>query len=184
MIFNFGAIEFIKYTAEFKKILWQLRNHKTVRENLQNKDKITYKDHCDWVEKNIIKSEDILLFMILKNKDPIGFCLLRDFVKETAELGVMIKNATTHINVGPLAGVFAGEYGFQKLKLKKIFSKIYLKNERSLNLNLFCGGKVYKEDEGNAKIVFLPKKCRKNKIYQKILQRYKINEKLLNEITH
>ena len=56
---------------EDKELLFQWVNDSLVRQSAFHTDIITYEEHCNWFHK-MIKSENEIQFIAVKNKEPIG----------------------------------------------------------------------------------------------------------------
>ena len=56
---------------EHAGFLWRLRNQKGVRENSFCQDRVSYREHMDWLD-SISKDKNVYLYIIQKEGCPIG----------------------------------------------------------------------------------------------------------------
>lgn len=113
------------------------RNSKQVKENFIYRKKLTEIQHQNWLD-TIIEQKKAFQFIIVEkenNKD-IGSVYLRDIDLENkkAEFGIFIGEADSMgKGFGTEATRLIVEYGFNELKLNKIFLRVFTENEQAIN---------------------------------------------------
>ena len=139
MLLRSGDVTLRRFEASLTDVVYAIRNHPSVRENLRNTEPIARESHENWVHENLLQSARVHLFVVFAGDDPVGIALLRNFRDDTAEIGVMVVEASTRPLVCYKAAHLAGYYGFERLDLKEIISRVPRHNARALAFNLQCG---------------------------------------------
>lgn len=96
-------------------LLFQWVNEEEVRKNSFIQEEISYNTHCRWFD-NAIKDENIYIFILLENEEPIGQCRLNVDKMGMAELDYSIKKTRRGEGLGKL---------IVELMIKEISNKPY-----------------------------------------------------------
>ena len=139
MLIRSGDVTLIRFEPALSDIVFAVRNHPSVRANLRNTAPILRENHQAWVEENLIRNQRVHLFVVQSGADPVGIALLRNFQRDSAEIGVMVVDAETRPLVCYKAAHLVGYYGFELLDLKRLFSFVPRSNARALAFNQHCG---------------------------------------------
>ncbi len=134
-----GNISLVSFAPKDTEIVYEIRNHPSVRNFLRNTRPIPWNSHLNWVEENLVIDKKLLLFIVLQNDTAIGIALLRNFEGKSAEIGVMIKYPKRHARAAYRAAQVLGHYAFEYLHLDTLYSNVPLHNEHALAFNQKCG---------------------------------------------
>lgn len=108
----------------------QWRNQEFVRLNFINRDILTHDRHIDYYNKYIL-TKKVFQFIILDGQKGIGTVFLRDvdLVNQKAEFGIFIGDYK-YLNkgVGKIVTKMILNFGFNELKLNRIFLRVLEKN--------------------------------------------------------
>ena len=74
-------------------VLYDVRNHPSVRQYLRSTGAIAREDHERWVRQNLVNARTAHVFVAFAGETPVGLALLRNFQAEAAEIGVMMVDA-------------------------------------------------------------------------------------------
>ena len=100
-----------------------------------------------WLKHNYFNNyEDIIFFIETNDKIPFGHVSLYNFNRNECEFGRVIKG----FNVGPkgsmaIASMEVINWGFNSLKLNKIYLEVFADNERAVNLYFKLGFSLVKK---------------------------------------
>jgi len=118
--------KFQDLSLEEKKEVLKWRNHPEIRKWMYNKEKISLKNHLEFIEKLKEKSDKIYLKV-----DELG--VVNFFIKnDIIEIGIH-KNPNKQ-KVGKILLEFAINYAFNELKAKKIVLYVFEDNTKAINL--------------------------------------------------
>ncbi len=177
-----GDLELAQFTPKDTRALYCIRNHGSVRQFLANPEFIPYKAHLEWVRKNLIEARLLWLFMIRLRGKPIGFSLLRPQGEDTAEIGMMFREANTHPVVPVYAAAAMLHCAFRVLKFTWLTSYPVATNERALAINRAFGPEeVESERAGTIKLRMNREMCERNSTFIKTFGRIKDRMKVTLE---
>jgi RimJ/RimL family protein N-acetyltransferase len=151
--------------------LYQIRNHYSVRKFLIDPKPLNYKKHLAWFRKTFPADKTQVHFLVKYKNKYIGFILLRNIDRSQAEIGIMFEQTTK--NHWPIiySTVFILNYGFNNLKLKKLYSYVSPKNIQAIKFNKGFSGKKINSDKPNIyKYIYLKKPVYQNTIYKRVLR--------------
>lgn len=108
------------------------RNSENVRKNFLDQRMFTVESHTNWL-KNMVETGKVEQFIIIdKNSNlPVGSVFLRDIDYENrkAEYGIFIgEDSARGKGIGTAAAERVIQYGFEELKLHKIFLRVLAEN--------------------------------------------------------
>lgn len=108
------------------------RNSENVRKNFLDQRMFTVESHTKWL-KNMVETGKVEQFIIIdkNNNLPVGSVFLRDIDYENrkAEYGVFIgEDSARGKGIGTAAAERIIQYGFEELKLHKIFLRVLAEN--------------------------------------------------------
>lgn len=95
-------------------------------------------------------SKDRIVFMIMRNEEPIGEVKLKniDDTKKECTLGIHLQNDLVKgLGIGTLAERMVLDYAFNELRMKKVYADAVLKNKRSQHVLEKVGFHFVKEDD-------------------------------------
>lgn len=129
------------------------RNNPNVLEHFIYQEKLTEKEHLNWLRTQV-KNKKVYQFIIHDNEDSkdIGSVYLRDidYKNKKAEFGIFIgEDSARGKGMGTLATKKILEFAFKKLKLNKIFLRVFAKNLNAIasyKKNGFIQEGLFKED--------------------------------------
>lgn len=141
-----GGLRLVEFSAADADTLYRLRNDPTVRCGMGRDTAIDRDAHRRYVADVLLVRERPWLFIARKNGEPFGLTLLRDFTDDAAEIGVMVVDAPSRrLDVYFVAHMTAW-FGFDRLGLRRLVSKVPRHNAAALAFNRKCGF----EDTGRA----------------------------------
>lgn len=108
------------------------RNSENVRKNFLDQRMFTVESHTNWL-KNMVETGKVEQFIIIDKNDnvPVGSVFLRDIDYENrkAEYGIFIgEDSARGKGIGTAAAERIIQYGFEELKLHKIFLRVLAEN--------------------------------------------------------
>lgn len=109
----------------------QLRNSLDVRKNFIFQEDFTKNGHEKWLNENVFAGKAVQFMIHLREGNVVGSVYLRDIdaVNKKAEFGIFIGNTIFRgRGVGTEAAMLITEFGFEKLKLEKIFLRVFVEN--------------------------------------------------------
>lgn len=112
------------------------RNSESVRENFLYRDLFTVESHTNWL-RNMVWTGKAAQFIIYDNGtgQAVGSVFLRDIdeLNKKAEFGIFIgEESARGKGIGTEAAKLILKYGFQTLKLHKIFLRVLAENENAV----------------------------------------------------
>jgi UDP-4-amino-4,6-dideoxy-N-acetyl-beta-L-altrosamine N-acetyltransferase len=113
------------------------RNNKNVKTYFLFQSQITINTHKEWMEKivNTGKARQFIIY-VKKSDKPVGSVYLRDIDTqyEKAEFGIFIgEDEARGKGYGSEAAELVCNYGFQTLKLHKIFLRVFADNTNAIH---------------------------------------------------
>lgn len=170
---NYKDLLIKKITNKDVKILYNIRNHPSVRKNLINNKPLDYQQHLDWFKNKLLPDKKQLHFLVKYKNKYIGLVLLRNINKQNAEIGIMFKK-TPKIHWPIIySTAFLLNYAFETLKLKELYSYVFSNNKQAIKFNHGFSGKATKTDELSiCKYTFCKLNVNKNYIYKRALRTF------------
>lgn len=110
------------------------RNAPEVSQFFIDRRLLTPQGHKEWLEKRVSTGE-VAQFIIELNEAPVGSVYLRDIDlnNQKAEYGIFIgEERALGQGVGTKAGLLCLQYGFETLKLNRIFLRVFAENQRAV----------------------------------------------------
>jgi hypothetical protein len=171
---SLGTFHLTRFAEKDIEALHRIRNHATVRKYMANTQPIGYDSHVKWVRQNLIGEKKLLLFMVRRKDRPLGFTLLKKISEDTAEMGVIFRDASKHPVVPYYATVITLYIAFGYLKLSWLVSYVIPGHERAISMNHSFGGwEVESDKPGMIKFRVSRDVCTKSENYQKVIGRIK-----------
>ena len=134
-----GEVELREFEPALTGMLYDVRNHPSVREHLRSTQPIAREDHDCWVDQNLVRERRLRLFLVYLAGAARGLALLRNFSGASAEIGVMMVEARRHRLSADKASHLIGYYGFECLGLERLLSYVPRHNRHALAFNQACG---------------------------------------------
>ncbi|MDF2557706.1 MAG: pseudaminic acid biosynthesis N-acetyl transferase [Bacillales bacterium] len=112
------------------------RNNSEVRKNFVYQELLTKEDHISWMQ-NMVETKKVVQFIIV-DKDTnqsVGSVFLRDIdlKNQKAEYGIFIGEVQAHgKGFGTEAAKLINGFGFDELKLNKIFLRVFADNHAGI----------------------------------------------------
>lgn len=130
---NVDLINFIHLSKEEKREVLKWRNDETVRKWMYNKELISLDDHFEYID-SLKSKEDRVYFLVKKNKTEIGVIDLTSVDNEdsSAEVGLYAKPGKKSAGKVLIKSII--DYGFNHLKLAKLYANVYKENQKALRL--------------------------------------------------
>ena len=179
-----GTLELTRFTDEDSGDLYRIRNHSSIRRYMADSSPISYKAHNKWVRENLIEEPKILLFMARRKKEALAFTLLKKVAADTAEMGVIFKEASKHPVLASYCAAATLYVAFSRLNLDWLISYVVTKHEKAFAMNRTFGGWEIESDKpGMIKFCVNREICTGNQNYVKILERIKDRLKITGENT-
>lgn len=167
-------IIFKQFNKKYIRVLYQIRNHLSVRRSLGEKRSIKYQSHFKYVKNNLLGKKNSSLFVVFWRGKPIGIALLRNISHKMAEIGLLLKNPDKHPLINAYCGVIILNIAFEKLHLKKLYSFVLPANRKAYKINRGLGGIRVKSDQsGKYKFIWTKQRCYSTKQFKKIFERIK-----------
>lgn len=146
-------------------LILKWRNSERVSDNFIFSEKLTAEMHKKWLEEKV-KKHLVEQFIIIEKKSgkPIGSVYFRDIdqTKKEAEYGIFIgEDCALGKGYGNETAKLALEYAFEKMKLNRIFLRVFADNEAAIKSYENAGFRTTNKEEiinkngTERKIVFL-----------------------------
>jgi len=117
------------------RLLWKLRNEKTVREAFFDSKYIPYEKHKEWFDKKIKNKNSEILIIQNSSGGEIGEVRFDFDSKNKAEVHIIIDGTKRVKGYGTRALKLSCEYVFKNFSVKAIIA--YIKKENMLSLKIF-----------------------------------------------
>ena len=157
------------------EVLYDVRNHPSVRQYLRATPAIARADHERWVQENLVEQQKVHLFLVFAAEAPAGLALLRNFSGSQAEVGVMIVEARRRPLTCYKAAHLIGYYGFEVLGLERLLSYVPRHNRHALQFNLACGFERTGQDtEPYFELALTREHSRTHAVHRRFRSRYPI----------
>ena len=175
MLIRSGELELRGFEPALSGVLYEVRNHPSVREHLRSTRPIAREDHERWVEENLVRQRQVHLFLVFVAAAARGLALLRNFAGDSAEIGVMMVQARRHRLAAYKASHLVGYYGFEVLGLERLLSYVPRHNAHALAFNLACGlERTGNDSEAYFELVLTRERSRNHPVHRRFRARYPI----------
>lgn len=148
MILERNNIELRSITIEDTDLIIKWRNKESVKKHFLYQQPFTREGHIKWLNEMVFSGKTEQFIIIDKAEDKsIGSVFLRDidYDNKKAEYGIFIgEDLARSRGIGTLVAKMIVEYGFEQLKLHKIFLRVFADNERAIK----CYNKAGFKKEG------------------------------------
>ena len=139
MLIRSGDVTLRSFDASLTDVVYEIRNHPSVRAHLHVTRPIERASHENWVRENLVAERKVHLFVVFSGDTPVGIALIRNFSGDSAEIGVMVVDAERRPLVCYKAAHLIGHYAFVMLDIKKLLSYVPRQNPHALKFNQACG---------------------------------------------
>ena len=164
-----------EFDASLTEVVYQIRNHPSVREYLRTSAPISRESHLAWVNENLILERRLRLFVVLARDAPVGIALLRNFRERCAEIGLMMVEAPRRRLVSYKAALLIGHFGFEVLGLEKLLSYVARHNEHALSFDLRCGfERTGRDSEAYFELALSRERSRGHRTHRRFRSKYSI----------
>lgn len=167
-----GALELRRFGRGDVDDLYAVRNHESVRAFMADPRPLEYSAHVEWTRKNLLESDRIVLFVARKRGEPVGLTLLKRLSQDTAEIGVMFRDARRHRLAASEAAVATAQYGFRRVGFKFLVSYVVPGHTDAVSINRGFGGQEVPSDKpGMLQFRGTLEACMRNPAYRALLAR-------------
>ncbi len=129
---NIQLINFIELSEEEKEMVLKWRNDSEIRKWMYNQEEIKLFEHLDFIE-NLKSRKDKLYFLVKKNNEFIGVIDFTQIIEnESLYMGIYTNPETKGKGRILLSEII--NYSFNVLKVKEIYSEVYLENNKAYEL--------------------------------------------------
>ena len=150
-----GKLELAQFTGADTGDLYRIRNHESVRGFMSNPSPLEWESHTAWVRDNLLSGGRILLLMVRLDGAPLGFTLLKRLTEDTAEIGVVVREAARHRLIPSEAGAATLYLAFEVLRFRRLVSYVVPAHRHALNFNRRAGARQVASDKaGMLKLSF------------------------------
>lgn len=134
-----GALELRQFGPGDTRTLFDIRNHATVRPFMPDPGELDYAAHCRWVGSRLVAGSDYLIFLIRLGDAAVGFTLLKRLGPDSAEIGLMLREAHLHGTVAAQAAVLMAWLAVERYGVAEIVTYANAVHKRALALNRQLG---------------------------------------------
>lgn len=142
-----GKLELAQFTAADTEDLYRIRNHESVRGFMSNPAPLEWESHVAWVQVNLLSGGRILLLMVRLEGEALGFTLLKRLAEDTAEIGVVVREAPRHRLIPSEAGAATLYLAFEVLGLTRLVSYVVPAHRHAIAFNSGAGGREVQSDK-------------------------------------
>ena len=175
MLIRSGEVELREFEPSLTAVLYEVRNHPSVRQHLRSTQPLSRGDHERWVRDNLIRERRLHLFLVFVAGAPRGLALLRNFSGASAEVGVMMVEARRHRLAAYKATHLIGYYGFEVLGLERLLSFVPRHNRHALAFNEACGlERTGNDSDAYFELVLTRERSRSHPVHKRFRARYPI----------
>ena len=131
---NLLAIELLNFTQlslDEKELVLKWRNDERIRKWMFSTELISLENHLSYIE-SLSSKKDRVYFLVKKNSLPIGVIDFTEITTSSAHIG-LYSNPDIK-GVGSLIMKEIVNYGFEKLKVKKLISEVFETNSKAIKL--------------------------------------------------
>ena len=170
-----GEVELREFEPALSEVLYEVRNHPSVRQHLRSPQPIQREDHERWVGENLGRERSLRLFLVYLAGAPRGLALLRNFSGASAEIGVMMVEARRHRLAAYKASHLIGHFAFEVLGLERLLSYVPRHNRHALAFNEACGfERTGNDSEAYFELALARERWRSHPVHRKFRARYPI----------
>lgn len=142
-----GKLELAQFTAADTADLYRIRNHESVRAFMSNPVPLEWESHMTWVRENLLEGGRILLLMVRLDAAALGFTLLKRLAPDTAEIGVVVRDASRHRLISSEVAAVTLYLGFDVLGFTRLLSYVVPTHAHALDFNARGGGREAASDK-------------------------------------
>jgi RimJ/RimL family protein N-acetyltransferase len=135
-----GKLELAQFSAADTEDLYRIRNHDSVRAFMSNPAPLEWERHVAWARKNLLEDGHILLFIVRLEGVALGFTLLKRLTEDTAEVGVVLREAPRHRLIASEAGAATLYLGFEVFGFTRLVSYVVPAHAHAIDFNSRAGG--------------------------------------------
>lgn len=136
MVLKSGGIELRNIRREDTALIVNWRNKDNVRKNFLYQKPFTEEGHIKWMQEKVETGKVAQFIIYSRNIDKlVGSVFLRDIDYESrkAEYGIFIgEDSARGLGIGTCAARMIVDYGFNELRLHKIFLRVLADNEAAI----------------------------------------------------
>lgn len=129
---NIQLLNFIDLKPEEKEMILKWRNNPKIRMWMYNQDEIKLEEHLNFIE-SLKSRKDKLYFLVKKEEEFIGVIDFTQLVeKKSVHMGIY-----SNLNLKGNGKILLNkiiDYSFNYLKVEKIFSEVFVENEKAYSL--------------------------------------------------
>jgi RimJ/RimL family protein N-acetyltransferase len=167
-----GELELAQFAAADTEDLYRIRNHESVRAFMSNPAPLDWETHVAWVRENLLEGGQILLLIVRLAGAALGFTLLKRLAADTAEVGVVIREASRHGLIASEAGAATLYLGFEVLRFARLVSYVVPAHGHAIDFNTRAGGREVASDKpGMLQFDFLEESYLNNRHCKRIVSR-------------
>lgn len=133
---NFNKVTLINFTQltdENKTMILKWRNYDVIRKWMYNTDLISLGDHFKFI-KNLEKDSTKKFFLVTNYSECFGVINFTDIDYNKGEANFGLYANPNVRNVGKVLMKIICDYGFDKLKMKRILGEVFNDNFKAINL--------------------------------------------------
>jgi RimJ/RimL family protein N-acetyltransferase len=142
-----GKLELAQFVAADTEDLYRIRNHDSVRGFMSNPAPLEWESHVAWVHENLLEGGQILLLMVRLEAVALGYTLLKRLVEDTAEIGVVVREAPRHRLISSQAGAATLYLAFEVLGFTRLVSYVVPAHAHAIDFNSGAGGREIPSDK-------------------------------------
>lgn len=154
----FNSIKFIEFTEGQTRLLYDIRNDPMVRKYMLNSEIISYEDHQQWVNNNLLADKKVLVFFVECDGKIVGFTSLKRIGTKSAELGIIIKATEQYGGLGSICSVLLGDIAFKELHLDRLYIKSLKSHKNAIKNTIKLGGTEIQSDNPDERMFVLDEK--------------------------
>jgi RimJ/RimL family protein N-acetyltransferase len=177
-----GSLELRRFAMADARALYAVRDHESVRRFMADPSPLAYASHLDWVFRNLIEGDAIVLFLARVHREPVGLTLLKRRSEHEAEIGVMFREASRHAAVIPRAAVATLYLAFEEFGLRSLVSYVIPGHERAVAFNTGLGGREAPSDKPGMRMFHATREeCLGHPRYVRMMERMRPRMRLSRE---
>ena len=143
-----SLIDFTNLNEAEKKIVFDMRNHPSIRKWMYNKNELDFKEHLDFIL-SLKKNPTKKYFLVKEDEIYLGVIDFK-IINQYAEIG-LYKNPKLK-GVGKKLLKTLIDYGFNQLRLNKLILFVFENNKRAILLYKAFGFKIIQKKQNLIKM--------------------------------